>query len=622
MKLRNEVWQQVREKLQQGLVPPIFHAFLSLLYKKDPLFNDDQHKLSAAPVEAGGCDFLQEGTRLKGTNRSIGHFFTSEGKARSGLKDEALGGHWDFDEDSTTAIAQLVNESAHMVGHDVESTKIASSFGMHAVHKEYLVTRRLSRGVVADCFHRSKEDSELAIVGSPGIGKSWTLLYALQQALLYESACVILHRQKTETANLFIRRGDTVFAWSGTTKGRANSVLFDLKDVLVLLDPPESGAFYAPGSCMLIYAASNNKKHFQGDIFKTNSSQAQRHLSQPSIEEVRVMLPIISPGCNIEEAQERAQVVGMLPRYLIEEKYFKDRKDLTEGAVLRLKKDPKEMEKVLDSHGQSNKDYTVPGTIFAVSAAVLLDDDEPDEYDGLVGINYGERKLSIMSDFVMKSLVRASRESILSFWAKVGCGKRSGIGDAVEELFWDDLSQGPFKMETWTREVRSVPGQLKTEDSWKPKPHNGVKLEEAADHVTNDGDIVCRMVKGCPLIDNAGPGRRVYQVTVGDDHSMYLDAMIKLLVSFGYLSTKPTKQGVLIEISPKPPQENLLFYWVAPYGIKNTWVNHAPKKYKKRKRKRGQNDSEIVEVNRAIEVVNKCLAEHVQQYILIVNNEL
>ena len=32
------------------------------------------------------------------------------------------------------------------------------------------------------------------------------------------------------------------------------------------------------------------------------------------------------------------------------------------------------------------------------------------------------------------------------------------------------------------------------------------------------------------------------EVTVGDDHSMNLDAMIKLLVSFGYLYTKPTKQ--------------------------------------------------------------------------------
>ena len=62
-----------------------------------------------------------------------------------------------------------------------------------------LITRRLSRGVVADCFDKSRSGSTYAITGNPGIGKSWTLVYALQQALLYENACVLLCYQKGGT---------------------------------------------------------------------------------------------------------------------------------------------------------------------------------------------------------------------------------------------------------------------------------------------------------------------------------------------------------------------------------------------------------------------------------------
>jgi hypothetical protein len=56
------------------------------------------------------------------------------------------------------------------------------------VQTRSLITRPESRGVVNSCFDCPGTS---VVMGSPGIGKSWNLLFALQQALLYDGANVI-----------------------------------------------------------------------------------------------------------------------------------------------------------------------------------------------------------------------------------------------------------------------------------------------------------------------------------------------------------------------------------------------------------------------------------------------
>jgi hypothetical protein len=94
-----------------------------------------------------------------------------------------------------------VNAPADMVGEDIELTKLIQPFAVDR------------KSVVADCFAKSELCSTYAIVGNPGIGKSWTLIYALQQALLYENACVLLCFQKINTAVVCIRRNHQIFVW-------------------------------------------------------------------------------------------------------------------------------------------------------------------------------------------------------------------------------------------------------------------------------------------------------------------------------------------------------------------------------------------------------------------------
>ena len=227
----------------------------------------DVIQLSAAPVTMGQCD--EESTKIGEVSdkkhRSYIPSFFDNGACMFKVKD--LNFTWKFKKKYTEIVTELVNTPSKMVGEDIEVTKLLAPFNVDDSHGRNLITRRLSRGVVADCFAKSKRRSTYAIVGNPGIGKSWTLIYALQQALLYENVCVLFCFQKEEGAILCIRRHNKIYAWNSDDRMWATSCrsrLFNNSNVLVLLDPREStegGAIFSRGPRMLVMAASNNKKH-------------------------------------------------------------------------------------------------------------------------------------------------------------------------------------------------------------------------------------------------------------------------------------------------------------------------------------------------------------------------
>ena len=151
-----------------------------------------------------------------------------------------------------------------MAGEDIEVTKLMIPIFVDQVNGKNLITRRLSRGVVADCLALSKKGSTYAISGSPGIGKSWNLIYTLQQALLYENVCVLFCSQKQRITIVCIRRNNKIYVWKHNGAQwlqDCNSDLFFNSNVLVLLDPKESkegGAKHALNLRMLIMATSNS----------------------------------------------------------------------------------------------------------------------------------------------------------------------------------------------------------------------------------------------------------------------------------------------------------------------------------------------------------------------------
>jgi hypothetical protein len=321
--------EDILKDLEMGLVPPAYHA---LVRGYDP-FGSRTSVPSGKSVKAGKN--IEDGNPCPHFDRYEENFFdtfVTNDKAYKQVRDEDLHPYiWKYNATAATSIERLVNTKAKMVGEDLEITEnLLSVFDIEtskSVSTTFL-TRCESRGVVANCFIADEPSLSLAITGSPGIGKSWTLLYVLQQALLYENACVLFFNQKVKEALLCIRKGDMVCAWMCSTHDRAFSSLFPRENVLVLLDLHESrmgGADFYNGSRKLIYAASNNVAHFKNDSDKTH--YPERFLSPWAREELKIALPIMKPGIKMDEVWEKARVVGMLPRYFIkEEGVYKGRK--------------------------------------------------------------------------------------------------------------------------------------------------------------------------------------------------------------------------------------------------------------------------------------------------------
>jgi hypothetical protein len=172
------VADMVTEKLKNGLVPPVFHAYCALSQRKPVTENtmgDADVSKKAIELRADEADVRGEKilgscppsanmvtagkvgvhAMLDGGLTGVDSFFDSSGNARIQVRDSPRRGIWTFDELWTETVCKLLNSDAKMVGADVEVTKVDSDFNMGTVDgmsTTHLITRRLSRGVVAECL--------------------------------------------------------------------------------------------------------------------------------------------------------------------------------------------------------------------------------------------------------------------------------------------------------------------------------------------------------------------------------------------------------------------------------------------------------------------------------------
>jgi hypothetical protein len=520
-----------------------------------------------AKIIAGttGSGILSDGRFIKETS-----FFDPAEMARWKISDRDLRDNWTFSKDWTETVCQLLNADAEMVGADVEVTEVDSDFNMGNVKETsatHLFTRKLSRGVVAECLNMAPADT-LAIVGNPGIGKSWTLIYALQQLLLRKGACVLFFMAKSGTALACMRRNSAVYVWEAGMM-EAKSDLFDCEDVWVLLDPIEAtkgSTGFVSGRRRLLYAASNCNAHFANDVRKKNAL-ALHYLSPFDDEELQAAVPIMTGKEKFDEIVFNwASKVGNLPRWLLTEVQFEGRLRDVDLAIGTLS--PKLVKKILQSNGLSDGKVNLPGTVFALSASREWNEDigEPEQigYDG-EGVIYTKPSLSLMNGYVFDKVAGENREAVLSYWCAISNSDRSKMGEAVENLVWQDLRDRCL-FQTWSMSSR------KFVQFWYPnltnisKTRTGCTMADLKG-VFASGNELARMAPGTALIDFAGPGRRVYQATVSADHSMSLVGLQKLLEAAGYMEVQNGKY-VMVDDSKLP---NLDFYWVVPRENFGAW---------------------------------------------------
>jgi hypothetical protein len=623
-----QLGESFKHDLNNGRVPPMFHAVVS---KSKPLFRTTSHKLSSDPVMAGAMastDTIKECILTAGDDPYAVLFTGDPPAANSRVLDEdiPLPGAWKFSAQATAAVVKLVNSKAAMLGADVEVTDNLKSalFRDKLAQKMSLLTRSRSRGVVASCFDASETDSSLAITGSPGIGKSWTLLYALQQALLYEKAIVVLMQRKPQSALLCVRLNNHVFVWRAATGQGTKVSLFENENVLVLFDPSEAkheGADFAPGARMLIFAASNNEQHFKNGIRKVQR-EPERFLGLWTKGELAVALNVFNPTLTEPVALARAEEVGMLPRYVMDDAFFHDRRRQLEVALDKLEKDPSVLKQTLEFDGRNDKDVTIPGTIFAVGAALMTSGGDGDAvandhvqddagYEGQF-VEYKQKVLAFMSDQLPSRIASRGRKLVLEFWGKT-CKEGFGVqmGHAVENLFADDLKKlasdgGQFRR--WLQVEGSRIGPESNFTTTQKCAWSSKVTLDGISCVFKDGRTIGRMKKGAGLIDFVGPGRKVYQVIVALDHEKSLASFVTVLEQAGFLFKM---DGSLKLATVHVPNEKLEFYWVVPSLIGESWkkkVPYMPTSAASKKAELNKQDKEFLQT---------CLSKYVDQFVIV-----
>jgi hypothetical protein len=619
----------ILKQLSEGFVPPVFHSLSTdakhLLFPvgRNVEINNDQSdiiELSNEIVSEGEksqtCSHGEISSRVEKTYFTA--FFDNNGNAHSEIKDRALTNTWIFDEDYTKTVTELVNTPAKMVGEDIEVTKLTGKFP-GIVGGLNLITRRLSRGVVSQCFGESKSESTLAIVGNPGIGKSWTLIYALQQAMLYENVCVVFCFPKSAMAMVCIRKNHKIYVWTNDDSrmdSKPHSALFFNSNVLVLLDPLEAktgGAKFTIGNRMLIFAASNNKKHFTANVDK-DMGKYQQNLSPYSDLELLVSLRYMQvdeePQDCLENMFHRRKMVGNLPRYLLSESKFACRLMITRNAVQGMSEE--QLHKINAKFvGEVSDEVTLAGSIFSVQA--LLTDNTSIGYDGQGGVQYGERILGLLCKDVEQQLGERSREYILSFWGIVGDDQLGAVGTKVENLFWNDLVdlQGCCMDKYVMGTCSKGKSTFKISNSRLTEHVQDCEMSNLKNCIVSTKNTICRMHKNCALIDFAGPGPKVYQVTVGPDHSFKKAGLAELFMAFDLIFRN--KEGRITLSKGYKRKQPIEFYRVVPERKKDRWIERANKTITHDKK--SQFTAEEVKCFKSV------LVDCVTQYVLVMQTQ-
>lgn len=204
----------------------------------------------------------------------------------------------------------------------------------------------------------------------------------------------------------------------------------------------------------------------------------------------------------------------------------------------------------------------------------------------------------------------------MSYWGIIGPADFVKMGDKVEQLFLADFQSKTLCMKKKRLEKATAPGEVLQVGTLAKKRDRTTTDKSEYETIYNDlkqifvGSLqeIVLLPKGFPLIDAAGPGRRVYRITVGaDDSTMSFENMVKLLIAADLLCEVVNTAGetVLARATSEDPLE---LYWVVPPARDIAWSQKAPKNYliggiKKKERTRRK-------------VVIDCMKDYVVQYAL------
>jgi hypothetical protein len=189
-----------------------------------------------------------------------------------------------------------------------------------------------------------------------------------------------------------------------------------------------------------------------------------------------------------------------------------------------------------------------------------------------------ERLLLPVSAIVRGKILQQQRASILSYWGVVDSSEFHAMGSKVEDLFLADLCQenAVTTMKRQQLKIRVADDDIAEDSLILPNGRSCQRNVQLGDlgSIFLAQNVVAGMATNTAMIDAAGPGKRVEQVTVSDDHSFKQAGLIWLLKSAGYLKEE---NGTLQMIHDVELDDKLEFYWVCPPARYSKWKNRTAK---------------------------------------------
>jgi hypothetical protein len=177
---------------------------------------------------------------------------------------------------------------------------------------------------------------------------------------------------------------------------------------------------------------------------------------------------------------------------------------------------------------------------------------------------------------------------------------RAEMGHNVEILFWEDLNDAMPMTIIPMKPHDSAGHKLKLEIPANCLYEEGVQIEGLKGKVfsaSEDAPVIARMAKNECLLDFAGPGRRVYQATISNDHTMPLSGLQKLFISSGHCEER---NDHIVIAENADSVEKIKWFWVVVKAMASEW--------KKKKAKTKHN-----------EIMKECIDNYVEQYVLVMD---
>jgi hypothetical protein len=137
-----------------------------------------------------------------------------------------------------------------------------------------------------------------------------------------------------------------------------------------------------------------------------------------------------------------------------------------------------------------------------------------------------------VSDIVRGKIMQQQRATLLSYWGVVDSSEFHAMGSIVKDLVLADLCQENAVTTMKRQRLKNSEDRLVLPAGRRCQ--RDVQLEDVKG-IFGLQDMVAGMATTTALIDGAGPGKKVDQVTVSDDHSFKQPALISLLKSAGFL---------------------------------------------------------------------------------------